>query len=259
MGQNTLNDIGYLAGSDPERLDDLITALVDPKISAVICSRGGYGALRLLDGIDWEMLGGIPPKPFIGFSDIGALQLVLLERSGWISYSSLQGAYGLGGNSSDRSIKNMRNWLEGNGGFEWEEGEDFRLTRESGTGEVSGTLLPICLSMLVSLLGTAYEPKVSNAILCIEDINEPPYKLDRMFWQLAHSGWGQTIKCLIAGEFIYQEKSLNRHAVELIKHYFAPLGCHIFSDLSYGHTDDRMTLPIGAVVKIDNEGAIHLA
>ena len=102
LAPHVLSKSGFLAGSDEERLNDLSNALMNPEVSCIFCSRGGYGVLRLLNRLDWKRLLTCSVKTFVGFSDISAFQMVLLDRCGWGSYSGPQAAMSLSGDVTER-------------------------------------------------------------------------------------------------------------------------------------------------------------
>ena len=257
LAKNTLQHRDYLSGSDAERAADLQQALLEEDVAGVICSRGGYGSQRILRLLDWQKLAGAPVKPFIGFSDVGAFQLNLLSRSGWRSYSGLQAALGLGGDSTDRARNLLRGMLSGEMmQLGWPSGEQVVLqpVRAGGAG---GILIPICLSILVSLIGTPFLPELEGAMLCLEDVNEPPYRIDRMCWQLREAGVLDGITALILGEFGHQNQSLARVVESIALDTFQHLDFPIWSGIPYGHIRDRLTLIMGARAKITADGALQ--
>jgi muramoyltetrapeptide carboxypeptidase len=254
VAPHALDRDGFLAGSDQDRLSDLTDALLDPAVDAVLCSRGGYGSGRLLDLIDWEKLGNTRCKPFVGFSDLGVFQLNLRDSAGWASYSGLQAANGLGGNPSENALVSFRAAL--NGRFHWNSSDCLPLI--SNTSEsVRGEFIPICLSMLVSLIGTPHIPDLSGVILCLEDIEEPPYKLDRLFWQLSSSGILDRLAGLILGVFLKGDSDITANALEAVRRYFGDASYPIYTGLPYGHFDDRPTLPFGVDAEISSDGLLR--
>lgn len=258
IAQYALNRDGYLAGSDDERLSDLISALIDPKVKCVICSRGGYGSVRLLSKIPWNFLAQQTPKIFIGFSDIGAIQLVLYMKSGWGSFSGPQ-VMTLGDDVTDRTADHLRGMLEGNNHILAWKNEKF-VCLHDGSGRYSeGVVIPCCLSMLVSLIGTDYFPDLKNVILCIEDINEPAYKIERMFWQLISSGGLTELKALVIGRFLFNDKDICEQVERIVLDLFGHSRTPIWTGLPYGHVQDRLTVPVGMLATIDNEGQFTLS
>ena len=248
---------GFLAGSDNDRLNDLTATLLDPEIDGVICSRGGYGSVRLFDMIDWDVIAATKPKCFVGFSDISAFQLLLHARCGWSSLSGPQAAIGLSGGVTERSLAHLRGMMDGSWRkLSWGKDTETRLQNVSGGG-AGGVLLPCNLSMLVSLLGTSYMPNLSGAILCLEDLAEPPYKIDRMLWQLSHSDASKELVAIVIGEFTYENSSVSESACQsAFDHFGSELP--IWWGLPYGHIDDLLTFPVGVDVEIDNDGLFKM-
>jgi len=251
--------VGFLAGEDSERLEDLTQALIDPTVSGVFCTRGGYGAVRLMDGLPWEQLAKLPPKAFVGFSDIGVVQANLWARSGWVTFSGPQVAHGLGGDISDRTEAHLRAALEGGifGPICWPGGESIHLTPVQ-PGRAKGTLLPICLTMLIVMIGTPYMPNLDGVILCLEDTAEPPYRIDRMFWQLAMSGVAKNIAGLVLGSFAFRGADVSEDAAISAQYYFGDRNVPIWKGIPYGHQDERLTLPVGAPSSISGDGIIAI-
>ncbi len=239
-----LSKNGYTAGTTTERLFDLLSSLTDPKVSAVICSRGGYGVIRLLDHFPWKVLIGEIPKIFIGFSDISAFQIPLWERCGWISFSGPQVA-ALGSIVNQESTDYLQGILDGSvlNGDEIEIG----LTPiRDGLLNLDCDLIPCCLSILLSLMGTPYFPDLTGKILCIEDINEPMYRIERMLWQLEASGTVNSIEGLMLGNFL--NKGENQDISNIVSDIFNKHKFPIWQGLPYGHGEDCMTLPVGGKV-----------
>lgn len=257
LGRNALLNRGYLAGSDSERLQDLCEALLDPSVRGVFATRGGYGVVRLLDHIPWDDLAQRPPKAFVGFSDLGALQLNLLQRCGWGSFSGLQVANGLGGDSGEVPRRCLWGMLNGTGRVLTWRGVPVQL-RPIRQGECGGVLVPICLSILTALIGTPHQPNLDGAVLCVEDVEEAPYRIDRMFWQLEHSGLAEGLAGLVLGAFLWKGENLAAQVHSIAADCFARSGFPIWSGLPYGHFPERLTLPMGAEVKVGDDGVLSL-
>lgn len=251
--------VGFLAGEDSDRVDDLAAALLDPNVSAVFCSRGGYGAVRILDSLPWEEIGAAPPKIFVGFSDIGVVQSVLWSRCGWISFSAPQVAHGLGGDISDRTERHMRQMLESGprGELAWPDSPPLALNPII-VGEAKGVLLPICMTMLVCLVGTPFMPDLDGVILCLEDTAEPPYRIDRMFWQIAASGAADKIAGLLVGSFSFRGLDVSEDAAMSAVSHLGKLGVPIWKGMPYGHQDERLTLPLGVSATVSKSGKVRI-
>ncbi|MCF7811472.1 LD-carboxypeptidase, partial [bacterium] len=220
IAQHALDRKGFLAGDDDVRLKDLTDALLNDDVKGIICSRGGYGVLRLMKDIPWQKIAEVKPKPFVGFSDISAFQLPLFERCGWMSFSGPQAAMALSGDVTERTAEHLKCMLDGSHVFlSWTDGTLVKL-EAIRSGSVNGRMLPCNLSMLNCLIGTEFMPDFSGKILCIEDISEPAYRIDRMLWQLEASGVFKELSSLIIGKFMYNEIDISEIVHDLALNKF---------------------------------------
>jgi len=161
--------------------------MLDDDTDCIICARGGYGALRIVDKINYDKLKNAKPKPLVGYSDITALQLALLRKLKWISFSGPMVATDLSMNIDSYTENWFWNMLTGDKLLvEVRNPENMKLN-VINHGEAEGIILPVCLSVFISFLNTEYCPSLDNSILILEDINEKGYKLDRLFQTLKHN------------------------------------------------------------------------
>lgn len=243
----------YLAGSDEERSKILAEFLSDPKVAGIICARGGYGVLRILDRLDYDQLRKIPPKMVVGYSDITALHLAFLSRLGWIGYSGPMVASDLGNNFDPFSEKWF--WKVINQHpyplvLENPEDEEMRVWRP---GVVEGTLLGGCLSIITALLGTPYLPPFKGAILLIEDIGEQTYRLDKQLQILKLHGVFDQIAGMLIGRFVKcfpRNSALSFTLEELLKDVIGEYDFPVITNFAYGHIRRRLTVPIGTRVRL---------
>ncbi len=253
--ENTLRHGEYLAGTDEQRAHDLMLAFEDDRFEAVLCTRGGYGSVRLLPLLDYSRI-ALHPKPLIGFSDVSALQLALWQRCSLVSFSGPQLAKGWGGGLSAFS---QSCWLEMLGGRSW--GKPLPVPDRSAPprffrdGHARGTLLGGNLAILASLVGTPYAPRLEGAIVVLEEIDEPPYRIDRMIAQLRLAGAFEGVQGFVLGRFLQHVKGEQRRwdtlAAELLT--AAVSDAPVLTGVPYGHLGDCWTLPIGADAVIDGE------
>lgn len=258
VGAHAFDKQDFLAGSDDFRLNDLVEALFDQSVKAILCSRGGYGSQRLLSRIPWESLINIQPKIFIGFSDIGALQTSLWQKAGWSSYSGLQAANGFNSASNDNAQRQFLSILSKchNGRFVWPESNAFVL-KPLITGGCAGVFYPVCLSILCSLIGTPFQPDLHGVVLCLEDVGEAPYRIDRLFWQLANSDLVDELGGVVLGSFLYGDQSIFDSVAKSAITHLEKFDFPIWTGIPYGHFDDRFTLPFAVNSSIDTEGALY--
>ncbi len=246
----------YLAGEDSKRVEYLEEFILDPKVDGIICVRGGYGLLRILDSIDFGRLTQIPPKVLVGYSDITALQMAMLTKLGWVSYTGPMVASEMG---QDIDLY-TEEWL-------WKvisahpypltllnpEEESIQVVRP---GRAEGPLLAGCLSLITPLLGTEFAPSFENAILVVEDIGEKTYHIDKQFQMLRLHKVFEQISGLILGNFVncFPKNPVRSFTMQdLIDDVLDRYNFPILSNFAYGHIRRRLTLPIGthAVLSTD--------
>lgn len=252
-GAKTVN--GRFAGTELQRLQAVTRSLKQPA-DIVMAARGGYGMTRLLPSIDWRAVAD-SGKLFIGHSDFTAFNLALLATTGAVSYTGPVAASDFGVThvndlTADLFAETMRGELEILS-FESEEADAF-----DGRGILWGGNL----AMLVSLLGTPYFPKIRGGILFVEDVNEHPYRVERLLLQLAQSGVLGRQKALVLGQFTGYRLGTHDQGFDMpdvIAHIRKTVGIPVIPGLPYGHTAVKATLPIGAKVGLATEqGMAHL-
>lgn len=243
------------AGTDAQRLQGLARALKQTK-PIVMAARGGYGLTRLLPAIDWRAVAD-SGKVFVGHSDFTAFNLALLAQTGQVSYTGPAMV-------TDFGVKTP-NILTTELFGEVMRGELEILSFESSDADSfdgRGVLWGGNLAMVVSLLGTPYFPKVKGGILFVEDVNEQPYRIERLLLQLAQSGVLARQKALLLGQFTgYKQYGVDREygLPAVIDHIRQTVGIPVITGLPYGHTPAKATLPIGARVGLATEdGMAHL-
>lgn len=237
---------GYLAGSDDERLADVNAAIRDDDIDAVWCLRGGYGAMRLLPGIDYDALRR-RPKAFIGYSDITAFHCALLVECDLVSIHGPTGRSTLT-TFAELSLRKAAAGLDSAGVAEG--------ARTLVGGKSRGRLVGGNLAILCALHGTPWQPKYAGAILVLEDVNEQSYRIERMLLQLRLSGDLQRCAGIAFGSFTNTgetDKSLggNRSVAAVIEEAAKAAGVPSIAGIPMGHIDDQWSLPIGAQVELD--------
>lgn len=256
-----LDKWGYLAGDDAQRARLLQQAFADDSIQAILCARGGYGAARLLEHLSWETLRQYP-KRFCGFSDITVLHAAMQQKLGWITFHSPMVASALFYEGTLESQERLKQTLFADALSQIcppMTGESL----QGGTG--TGRLIGGNLALVVSLLGTPYQPDFRDAILVLEDVDEAPYRLDRMFQQLHLSGALSQLAGLGLGDFggplrdHYHDGDYDP-AEFWLQRLPLPSHCPILYNLPVGHTHENWTLPLGAIATMDaDQGTLTLA
>ncbi len=190
----------YFAGTVEQRLLDLHAAFADDTVRLLFSTRGGYGSNHLLDGLDMDLLAA-HPKPMFGYSDLTALQLTLLDT---IHLPAFHGPM-ISPDFAREDGVHLPSLLAALAGEPYTvgAGEGLRLLRAGReTRTVRGTLYGGCLSILVALLGTAFEPRTEGKILFLEDVGVKPYQLHRMLWQMKQAEKLDGVKAIIFGEML---------------------------------------------------------
>ena len=253
-GKSVLNERGYLAGDDIDRVSDLNSMFADPEIKAIFCSRGGYGTPRILDKIDFEIIRK-NPKIFIGYSDITAINFAIWAKTKVITFSGPMVAVEMGKGIHPFTEFNLwQNLSDISDNKKLENPDDVKI-KIINQGNAEGRLVAGCLSVFVSLLGTPYMPDLNDAILVIEDVDEEPYRLDRFFAQLKLSGIFNRINGLVLGQFIdCESKDPSKPTLainDVISDYVKDLSIPIITNFAYGHGAIKLTLPIGIKARLD--------
>ncbi|MEU7527059.1 LD-carboxypeptidase, partial [Saccharothrix sp. NPDC042600] len=224
----------HLAGTDADRAADLTEALTDPATTAVFCARGGYGCQRVLDLVDWTAVENAPPKVFVGSSDTTVLhdRLTRLGRRTWFGPMPATPAFVHDGPARDH----LRRAL-----FTGDPGP-YR-----GTVLVPGTATGPATGGTLTLLDT---PPPPGAIVWLEDVDEPPYRLDRMLTALLRRGWFHDVAGIALGSFTGCGDLTDVHAV--LHDRLAGLGVPVVADIPFGHCAAQRTIPLGVTVHLDH-------
>ncbi len=186
----------FLAGSPERRLKDLHAAFADPETTFVAAVRGGYGSNYLLNAIDLALIER-HPKPLLAYSDMTGLQLRLLDQLGLPAFHGPMVAADFYLEDGVH-LESLQSALAGRP-YSVGEAEGLRTLKP---GTATGTLYGGCLSILVSLIGTSWEPATENKLLFIEDVGAKPYQIDRMLWQLRQAGKLNGVRGLVFGEML---------------------------------------------------------
>ena len=257
-GVNLLARRGYFAGTDEQRAADVNAMFADPEVRAIHCVRGGWGCARLLPLLDWQAISR-HPKILLGFSDITALLLALHAKTGLVTFHGPVGT----SQWNPFSVGYMKRVLQEGEAATFENlkevGEDDLTVVENRVqtlrpGTARGRLLGGNLTVLTSLVGTGYLPDWDGCILFLEDVEEAPYRIDRMLTQLRLAGilgkaqaviWGQCTDCK-PGEG-YGSLTVG----EVLRDHLLPLGVPAWQGAMIGHVEKQFTLPLGVEVEAD--------
>ena len=247
------------AGSDSERANDLIPiangALPTPKM--LLGLRGGYGAMRFLPDINWASLGDRMRERgtlLFGFSDVCAIQLALLAQGKMMSFAGpmLYSEFGKP-QAPEYTFQSFVNGMSN---------DTITVDVPSFTGKplnLEGVFWGGSLSVLVSLIGTPYFPQIDGGILFLEDVGEQPYRLDRMFQQLALSGCLKKQQAIVLGNFRMNSKNTDIYDSSydlptVIADLRRIANIPVLLDFPFGHIVNKTTFPLGAVAKLTSNG-----
>ena len=242
------SETGYFAGDDNRRLQELITALTDPSVVAIVCARGGYGATRLLPNLDVELVSSVN-KTLVGFSDVTALHS-LWARAGVRSiHAPMVAAIGnASGEVQDKWIAALENTGESP-----EKLYPLNPISNPAVASVKGRLFGGNLAVLGALNGTPFVPPLDDGgILFLEDVGERPYRIDRMLNTLGQAGWFKSLDGVVLGSFSEGDPGPDGVSVEdVFRDHFGDLEIPVLHGLSAGHISENEPLTFGAEARID--------
>ena len=251
---------GYLAGPDKQRADDINTAFADKDIKGIFCLRGGYGTTRLLPMLDFEMVKS-NPKIFIGYSDISSLHFNINQKSSLVTFHGPMPTtdYRVHEGFTNDSLRTCIFAPEKLKTIGNPEGEEIITLRE---GYAKGTLVGGNLSLMAGTLGSPYEIDTKGKILFIEDVDEMPFRLDKMLTALALAGKFRDCEGIILGTFERCEEADHPSLTlrEIFEEVVLPWNKPTILNLRAGHIYPQSTLPMGAEVSFEaKEDMTHIS
>lgn len=258
VGEHVYRRDGLFAGTDQDRLSDLIRLLNDSSVKAVFCARGGYGSQRLLPELG-RIVPGLRPKLFVGYSDITALH-ALFQRAGWVTWHGPMPGDWARLPDGGESVEALFSLLTGR------VNEQLPLPRYARPetlvpGVARGRLVGGNLSLVAALLGTQYDVDTDGAVLFLEDVSEAPYRIDRMLSSLRLAGKLRAVAGVVLGQFTDCAPPPGGPAVtvdDVLRSHFANLGVPVLWRYPAGHGPVNMPLPLGLPVELDaTRGAIR--
>ena len=235
LGKNIFKSYRYMAGTDEERVSDLHEAFENPEVNAIICARGGYGSIRLIKMIDFDLIRR-NPKIFCGYSDITALSLMFAKHSDLITFSGPMAQSDFN-DVTEFTANSFFNVLSG--GF-----EEYMSTETYRSGNTEGIIWGGNLSTIVSLCGIDFLPD-EDFIFFTEDLNEAPYRIDKMLTQLVNiKEFRKYCKGIVFGEFL--DCGDENWISEILTETAAILDVPAYGGFKFTHAADKQTVPIGA-------------
>ncbi|WP_433238490.1 S66 peptidase family protein [Streptosporangium sp. CA-135522] len=232
----------YLAGSDAGRAADLQEAWCDPAVSAVICARGGYGATRILDLLDWDAMRAAGPKTLVGSSDVTALHRAFAVELGVASWFGPMPACATISDPGGPEPRTFAGFTQALSGVQAPVAGD----RVIVAGEVVAPLTGGNLSLLAALCGTPYQLRARGQIVLLEDVAEEPYRIDRMLTQLLQSGSLEGVAGFVLGSW---ENCGDPYPT--LEERLVPFGVPVIAGLPVGHGSPQFSVQLGALGAID--------
>lgn len=254
LGESVGQKYGYLSGTDEVRARDINTMFADDEVDAIFCIRGGYGTMRILDQLDYGLIAR-HPKIFMGFSDITALHIALLQKSNLATFHGPMPTSCWAGKPLDAfSLASMyRALMHAQPAGELLNPQEYpKQTMQSGQAE--GILVGGNLSLIAGTIGTPWELDTKGRILFIEEVGERTYCVDRMLTQLRLAGKFDDCAGVVFGDFAdcpIEYPAFGLSLEEIIRDVVLPSGKPVFSGLCCGHCTPKLTLPFGVKCRMD--------
>lgn len=249
LDERVANQWKYFAGTDAERLNAFNAMLRHPDIDVVMAARGGYGLSRILDRIDFAEVAA-SRKIFIGHSDFDIFHLAHLAHGG-IGFAGPMPAVDFC-KPENAAFTEKHFW--GLFGADEYSLENIACKHDYSPQAIDGVMWGGNLSVLVHLLGTKYFPALSGGILFVEEVNEEPYHIERMLLQLKHAGVLDRQKAVVFGQFnrclATQFSSQPYNMDDVMQTVSEKIACPILTNLPFGHVENKITIPIGAMARI---------
>jgi muramoyltetrapeptide carboxypeptidase len=258
LGKHAYDRLGYLAGSDDDRLADLNWAIQEPSISAIWCIRGGYGVTRILDRVDFAAMAR-RPKVLLGFSDISALLNAMTATTGVVTFHGpvARASMPAFSRSHFERVLTLAQPAGRLGRLPQPSGvlvpQEHRLVSLRG-GAAEGSLAGGNLTLLQCLIGTPWFPDLDGAILFLEDVGEQLYRVDRALAHLRSVGALAHLAGVVVGRFTELDRSGRDGTMgfdQVLATYLEPLGVPVAYGFPIGHIEAQWTLPLGIRARLD--------
>lgn len=245
LSDNIFDQNRYLAGSDEKRVEELHKFFANPEIKMILCARGGYGAIRLLDKIDWEIIKN-NPKIFAGYSDVSALQAMILKKTGLITFYSPMAQSDFGCEDVSGQVeKSFFNAIQNTKDLEIS--PDKKKSKTYYEGKAKGILFGGNLATIASLCGQDFIPD-EKFIFFAEDLGEDTYKIDKMMTQLLNiPQFRKNLAGIILGDFL--DIKNKKHFDEMFFEIGGKCKVPVLSGFKITHSKEKITLPYGAKAK----------
>lgn len=250
LSKNVFDKNRYLAGTDEEKIEELHRFFKDPEVKMILAARGGYGSIRLLDKIDWELIKK-NPKIFAGYSDLTAIEAMLYKKCGLISFYAPHAQSDFGSEEISKGTeKSFFKTLTNTGNLEIL--PDSRKSKTYYEGEARGVIWGGNLATIVSMCGLDFIPN-EKFIFFAEDLNENVYKIDKMFIQLLNiEKFRKNLQGIILGDFL--DAGNKKHLDEFFYELGGKCRIPILSGFKITHAREKITVPYGATAQFSTGG-----
>lgn len=249
IGANVFSRVGYFTAKDEDRAKEFMNAVVDPEVKAILTIRGGWGAARILELLDYELIKA-NPKIILGFSDFTSILNAITTKTGLITF------HGPSGNSTwnEYSVGYFSDLLFKGHFILWANRRDEAEVVTLSSGIAQGEMYGGNLSVLSALIGSNYLPEWENKILFLEEVAEEPYRIDRMLTHLKLAGVFDKVNGIILGGFrkcVPEEPERSFSLEEVFQQHFSNIGKPVFSGAQIGHLKNKFTVPIGQKIEMN--------
>ena len=249
--------VDYFAGTDYDRRRDFERLVANTHVDMIMAARGGYGMTRLLPALDLDAIAE-SRKCIVGFSDLTALHLALLAKTGMVTFAGPMACPDFGHHHRspmhdihfEKMLQSATHTTPAiKMPFSASDGETGHILREQVGSGIEGVIWGGNLSMIAHLVGTPYMPDVEDGILFIEDVNEEPFRIERMLLQLLHAGILDKQRAILVGQFNRCEPtqaSASPYTLTRVLDFLKGwVKCPVLQNLPFGHVRDKITLPVG--------------
>lgn len=254
LGATCRSTYGYLAGEDALRIADVHAFFMDPDVAGILCLKGGYGTPRILDRLDYDIIRE-HPKVFVGYSDITGLHLAINRHCGMPTF---HGPMGISDTLLQGEVFSTQSWLTALTSSaplgRLDNPADVAPVQTLNGGVACGPIIGGNLSLVAATMGTPYEIDARGKILFFEDIDEQPYRVDRMLTQLRLAGVFEACAGIVLGDWnncVPEEDALSLELREIFRDILIPTGKPIVMGFQAGHCAPMITFPFGVQAKLD--------
>ncbi len=257
-GRSCTGKYGYLAAPDALRASDVNDFFADGEIDGIVCLKGGYGTPRILDSIDYDLIAA-HPKVFVGYSDITGLHLAIQRHAGMPTFHGIM-AVSMAGGADRFSVESWMRAISAEGPLGRLDPPplaDYRPVSLAG-GKARGILIGGNLSLVAALTGTPYALDPRGKILFLEDIDEEPYRVDRLLTQLRLAGVFEQCEGVILGNWnncVAKDTSRSLTLAQVFKDVIGPSGKPCIADFAAGHCVPTHTMAFGVQAFLDADEA----